>query len=138
MWKRAQSPRVKKETKPTLRRKWECFSVESTRTRFSHDPLVNRTPTQGGYAVFTEKGSSASQMTADQRGTKPSGKRAIAILSILHVLTIGEFCSKLGQVPDAWRKTSSQPTEGLNSTPTNTARTELLITRTRVAQELHS
>ena len=33
--------------------------------------------------------------------------------------------SELGQVSVAWRKTSSQPTGSVNSTPTNTARTEL-------------
>ena len=54
------------------------------------------------------------------------------------------FFSDSGQVSVAWRKTSSQPTgrreEGVNSAPTNTARTELhsawshFITRTRVAQ----
>ena len=33
--------------------------------------------------------------------------------------------SELGQVSVAWRKTSSQPTVNVNSTPTNTARTEL-------------
>ena len=78
-----------------------------------------------------------------QRGTRPSGRRAIGILSILHVLTSGVFFSKLGQVSVAWRKTSSQPAGGgVNSTPTNTARTELhtaqshFITRTCVAQEL--
>ena len=60
-----------------------------------------------------------------QRGTKPSGRRAIGILSILQALTIGEVFSELGQVSVAWRKTSSQPTEGVNSTPTNTARTDL-------------
>ena len=35
------------------------------------------------------------------------------------------FFSELGQVSGAWRKTSSQPTRSVNSTPTNTARTEL-------------
>ena len=33
--------------------------------------------------------------------------------------------SELGQVSVAWRKTSSQPTGSVNSTPTTTARTEL-------------
>ena len=32
-----------------------------------------------------------------QRGTKPSGRRAIGILSILQALTIGDFFSELGQ-----------------------------------------
>ena len=35
------------------------------------------------------------------------------------------FFSELGQVWVAWRKTYSQPTGSVNSTPTNTARTEL-------------
>ena len=56
------------------------------------------------------------------------------------------FFSELGQVSVAWRKTSSQPTGGVNSTFTNTACTELhsmitfrhANTRTRVAQELES
>ena len=67
-----------------------------------------------------------------QHGTNLSGRRAIGILSILQALTVGEFFSELGQVP----------TEGVNSAPTNTARTELhtaqshFITRTRVAQGL--
>ena len=39
-------------------------------------------------------------------------------------LTIGDF-SVLGQVSVAWRKTSSQPTACVNSTPTHTTRTEL-------------
>ena len=55
----------------------------------------------------------------------PIGRRATGILSILEALTIGDFFSELGQVPVAWRKTSKQPTGGVNSTPTNTARTEL-------------
>ena len=46
-----------------------------------------------------------------QHGTKPSGRRAIGILSILQVLTSGEFFSELEQVSVAWIKTSSQPTE---------------------------
>ena len=46
-----------------------------------------------------------------QRGTQPSGRRAIGILSILQALTTGEHVfSVLGQVSVAWRKTSSQPT----------------------------
>ena len=65
-----------------------------------------------------------------QHGTKPSGRRAIGILSILQALTTGDFFSQLAQVLVAWRKTSSQPTGGscpkiLKSTPTNTARTQL-------------
>ena len=61
-----------------------------------------------------------------ERGTKPSGRRVIGILSILQVLTIGDFFSELGQVSVAWRKISSQPTErGFNSTPRNAACTEL-------------
>ena len=59
-----------------------------------------------------------------QRGTNPSGRRAIGILSILQVLTIGDFFL-MRWVPVAWRKTSSQPTGSVNSTPTYTARTEL-------------
>ena len=60
-----------------------------------------------------------------QHGTKHIGRRAIGILSILQTLTTGEFFSELRQFSVAWRKTSSQPTESVNSTPTNTARTEL-------------
>ena len=60
-----------------------------------------------------------------QHGTKPSGRRAIGILSIRQSLTTGDFFSQLGHVSVAWRKTSSQPTEGVNSTPRNTAGTEL-------------
>ena len=60
-----------------------------------------------------------------QHGTKPSGRQTIGILSILQALTTGEFFSELGQDTVAWRKTSSQPTRCVNSTPTNTARTEL-------------
>ena len=44
-----------------------------------------------------------------RRGTKPSGRRTIWILSLLRVLTSGDF-SELGQVSVAWRKPSSQPT----------------------------
>ena len=36
-----------------------------------------------------------------------------------------KFFSEFGQVSVAWRKNSSQPTGGVISTPTNTARTEL-------------
>ena len=39
-----------------------------------------------------------------QRGTKPSGRRAIGILSILQSLTTGEYFSELGQVSVALRK----------------------------------
>ena len=60
-----------------------------------------------------------------QRGTKPIGRRAIGILSILLTLTTGEFFSELRQVSVAWRETSSQPTGCVHSTPTNTARTDL-------------
>ena len=44
-----------------------------------------------------------------QRGTKPIGRRALGILSILQALTTGDFSSELGQVSVA-SKTSSQPT----------------------------
>ena len=60
-----------------------------------------------------------------QSGTKPIGRRAIGILSILQALTSGEIFSELGQVSGAWRKTSSLPTGSVNNTPTNTARAEL-------------
>ena len=45
-----------------------------------------------------------------QIGTEPIGRRALGILSILQCLTTGKFFSGLGQVPVAWRNTSSQPT----------------------------
>ena len=55
-----------------------------------------------------------------QRGTKPIGRRALGILSILQALTCGDFFSELRHVSVAWT------TDGcVNSTPTNTARTEL-------------
>ena len=61
-----------------------------------------------------------------QRGTKPSGRRAIGIVSILQALTICEFFS---QSFDRFRLTGEKPPAnrwgGVNSTPTNTARTEL-------------
>ena len=57
-------------------------------------------------------------------GTKPIGRRAIGILSILQVLTIDDFF-RVRTFSAAWRKTSSQSTESVNSTFTNTARTEL-------------
>ena len=60
-----------------------------------------------------------------QIGTEPIGRRAIGLLSILQARTICEFFPELGQVSVDWRKTSRQPTGGVNSTPTNTARTEL-------------
>ena len=60
-----------------------------------------------------------------QRGIKPSGERAIRILSIFQVLTSGDFFCSLGQVSFAWRNSTSQPPGSVNSTPTNTARTEL-------------
>ena len=60
-----------------------------------------------------------------QTGIKPIGRRAIGILSSLQALTICVFFSELGQVSVAWRKTFSQPTGCVNSTPTNTPRTEL-------------
>ena len=60
-----------------------------------------------------------------QRGIRPIGRRAIGILSILQVLTSGDFFSQLGEVSVAWRKPSSQPTGCVNNTPTNTARTKL-------------
>ena len=62
-----------------------------------------------------------------QRWTKPIGRRTVGILCILQGLTTGDikFFSELGPVSVAWRKTSRQPTGSLNSTPTNTARTEL-------------
>ena len=56
---------------------------------------------------------------------EPIGRRAIGILCILQGLTILWFFSELGPVSVAWRKTSSLPTGGVNSTPTNKARTEL-------------
>ena len=76
-----------------------------------------------------------------QIGIEPIGKRAIGILSILQGRTTCDKNSqKLGPVSVAWRKTSRQPTGGVNSTPTNTARTELhsMITFHRVAQELQN
>ena len=45
----------------------------------------------------------------------PIGRRAVGILSIQ---------AELGPVSVAWRKTSRQPTEGVNSTPTQTACTD--------------
>ena len=45
-----------------------------------------------------------------QRGTKPIGRRAIGILSILQALTTGDFFSELGQVSVARRK-NLQPTD---------------------------
>ena len=78
-----------------------------------------------------------------QSGTKPIGRRAIGILSILQALTTDEFfhCVRtdfglFGEKHPANRRGS------VNSTPTNTARTELhtawshFITRTRVADDL--
>ena len=38
-----------------------------------------------------------------QSGTKPIGRQAIGILSILQALTMGDFFSQLGQVSVAWR-----------------------------------
>ena len=45
-----------------------------------------------------------------QSGTKPIGRRAIGILSILQALTTDEFFSELRQNSVNWRKTYSQPT----------------------------
>ena len=59
-----------------------------------------------------------------QIGIETIGGRAIGIPSILHGLTIRDFFSELGAVSVVWRKTSRQPTGGVNSTPTNTARTD--------------
>ena len=64
------------------------------------------------------------ESSGNPRNTSPTG-RAIGILSILQVLTIGDFFSEQGHVSIAWKKTSSQPTGSVNSTPTKTARTEL-------------
>ena len=45
------------------------------------------------------RGETCKQLRQDrQRGAKPSGRRAIGILSILQALTIDEFFSELGQV----------------------------------------
>ena len=46
-----------------------------------------------------------------QRGTKPIGRRAIGILSILQALITGDFFSESGQVSVAWKK-NLQPTDG--------------------------
>ena len=71
------------------------------------------------------RGETCRQLRHRRSGTKPIGRRAIGILSILQASTIGDFFSELGLVSVAWRKTSRQPTGGVNSTPTNTARAEL-------------
>ena len=76
-------------------------------------------------------------------GTEPTGRRAIGILSILHALMIREFFLRVRTNFNCMeKKNSNQPTGCVNSTPANTACTELhnisahFITRTRVAQEL--
>ena len=80
-----------------------------------------------------------------QRGTKPTGRRAIGILSIPQVLTIGEqFFSELGQVFGCLEK-NLQPTDvnlwtvhpQIQHVQSCTAWSHF-ITRTRVAQELQS
>ena len=61
-----------------------------------------------------------------QIGIETIGRRAIGIPSILNGLKICEKKknTELGPVSVVWRKTSRQPTGGVNSTPTNTARTD--------------
>ena len=60
-----------------------------------------------------------------QSGIKPAGRLAFGILSILQGLTICVFFSELGRVSVAWRRPPANRRRGENSTPTNTARTEL-------------
>ena len=60
-----------------------------------------------------------------QIGTKPIGRRAIGLLSILPALATAGFFLRVRPVSVAWSKTSSQPTGDVNCTRGNTARTEL-------------
>ena len=62
--------------------------------------------------------------------TKPSGRRAIRILSILQGPTTGDFFLRVRTGFGCLEKTSSQPTGCVNSTPTISARTELHSTIT--------
>ena len=73
-----------------------------------------------GYAVdpetrwrfYNESRGNLSTASLSSSGIKPTGRRAIGILSILQGLTIGEhFFSELGPVSVAWRKTL-QTTDG--------------------------
>ena len=105
-----------------LKRKITKNSVHHEDLDYAVDPITGwrfyKRPR--GNLQTTSSGSRANLQLRHRRqsGTKLIVRRAKA-------LTIGEFFSELGQVSVAWRKTSSQPTGGVNSTPTNTARTEL-------------